>query len=443
MTARSWSWCVLAMLGIASGCGQSPGGGGSSASPASSATAAAPGGSAAATAASGAAPAPAGPPVSVTTVPVRQRDLPVVLDATGTVTAVTSVDVKPQVSSVVTKVLVQDGQFVRAGQPLVVLDARGDEAKVAQLRAQMAKDEAAYADAQRQLARNRDLLAQNFISPSVVDTSQAQVDAQRAVVAADKAAVQAAEVTLGYSRITAPLSGRVGVVAVSAGSAVQANQTTLLTVTQLDPIDVGFSVPQRHLGDMLDALRSGGAPVAATVPDTRAAASAPALSGRLNFVDNAIDAASGSVKVKARFENASNRLWPGAYVRVGLTVQTLKGALVVPQAAIVQGQRGSLVFIVEDGKAAVRPVQVLATQGEDAAVSGLRPGLRVVLDGRQNLRPGTPVVERAREGGRAASGAGGGGGRAASGAQGGAGRGGDGPAAQAASGNSRKEGAAP
>lgn len=426
MTVRSWSWCVWAMLGIASGCGQSPGGGGSSSSPASSATAAAAGGPAAA--ASGAASAPAGPPVSVTTVPVRQRDLPVVLDATGTVTAVTSVDVKPQVSSVVTKVLVQDGQFVRAGQPLVVLDARGDEAKVAQLRAQMAKDEAAYADAQRQLARNRDLLAQNFISPSVVDTSQAQVDAQRAVVAADKAAVQAAEVTLGYSRITAPLAGRVGVVAVSAGSAVQANQTTLLTVTQLDPIDVGFSVPQRHLGDMLDALRSGGAPVAATVPDTRAAASAPALNGRLNFVDNAIDAASGSVKVKARFENGGNRLWPGAYVRVGLTVQTLKGALVVPQAAIVQGQRGSLVFVVEDGKAAVRPVQVLATQGEDAAVSGLRPGLRVVLDGRQNLRPGTPVVERAREGGRAASGAGGGAGRAAT---------------QAASGNTRREGAAP
>lgn len=438
MTVRSWSWCVFAMLGVASGCGQSPGGGGSSSSAASSATAAAAGGSAAA-----AASAPAGPPVSVTTVPVRQRDLPVVLDATGTVTAVTSVDVKPQVSSVVTKVLVQDGQFVRAGQPLVTLDARGDEAKVAQLRAQMAKDEAAYADAQRQLARNRDLLAQNFISPSVVDTSQAQVDAQRAVVAADKAAVQAAEVTLGYSRITAPLAGRVGVVAVSAGSAVQANQTTLLTVTQLDPIDVGFSVPQRHLGDMLDALRSGGAPVAATVPDTRAAASAPPLGGRLNFVDNAIDAASGSVKVKARFENGGYRLWPGAYVRVGLTVQTLKGALVVPQAAIVQGQRGSLVFIVEDGKAAVRPVQVLATQGEDAAVSGLRPGLRVVLDGRQNLRPGTPVVERAREGGRAASGAGGGGaGRAASAAPGGGARSGDGASAQAASGNTRREGAA-
>jgi RND family efflux transporter MFP subunit len=337
--------------------------------------------------------AASGPPVSVTTLPARKRDLPVVLDATGTVVAVTSVDVRSQVTSVVRQVLVKDGQFVKAGQPLFTLDARADEANVAKLQAQMAKDEAALADAQRQLARNRDLLAQNFISPSVVDSSQASVDSQRATVAADRAAIQAAQVP--------PVSGRVGTVAVSVGSAVQAGQTPLVTVTQLDPIDVSFPVPQRHLNDMLEALRGTGAPVTASVPD--AAASAPALTGRLDFVDSAVDGGSGTVKVKARFGNDGSRLWPGAYVRVALTVRTLKDAVVLPQAAIVQGQRGAIVFVVEDGRAAARPVQVLATQGDDAAVTGVRPGDKVVLDGRQNLRPGAAVVERQREAGGAAS----------------------------------------
>jgi RND family efflux transporter MFP subunit len=339
----------------------------------------------------------------VTTTVARKRDLPVVLEATGTVVAVTSVDVRSQVTSVVKQVLVRDGQFVKAGQPLFALDARADEANVAKLQAQMAKDEAALADAQRQLARNRDLLAQNFISPSVVDTSQAAVDAQRAAVAADRAAVQAAQVPLGYARIVAPSAGRVGTVSVSVGSAVQAGQTPLVTITQLDPIDVSFPVPQRHLADMLEALRGAGAPVVARLPD--AAASAPALTGRLDFVDSAVDGGSGTVKVKARFANEASRLWPGAFVRVALTVRTLKDAVVLPQAAIVQGQRGSIVFVVDDGKAAARPVQLLATQGDDAAVSGVKPGERVVLDGRQNLRPGAAVVERerAREGAPAAS----------------------------------------
>jgi RND family efflux transporter MFP subunit len=380
---------LVPLLIAAAGCDRAP-----SSAPPPTAAASAPAGVA------------SGPAVAVTTTAARQRDFPITLDATGTVSAVTTVEVRPQVSSVITQVLVKEGQFVRAGQPLFVLDARSDEANVAKLAAQTAKDEAALKDAQRQLDRNRDLLAQNFISPSVVDTSQAQVDAQRAVVASDRAAVRAGQVALGYARIVAPAAGRAGAVPLAVGSAVQANTTTMVTLTQLDPIDVAFSVPQRHLADMLDGLRSGGAPVAATVPDS--AASAPVLQGRLSFVDNAVDAGSGTVKVKARFDNGSSRLWPGAFVRVALTVRTLAGAVVVPQAAIVQGQRGSLVFVVEDGKAVARPVQVQATQGEDAAVTGVRAGERVVLDGRQNLRPGVAVSERERERGRGASSPGGG-----------------------------------
>ena len=185
-----------------------------------------------------------------------------------------------------------------------------------------------------------------------------------------------------------------GAIAVYPGSSVQANQTTLVTITQLDPIGVAFNLPQRHLADALDALQGGGAPVTATLPE-----GAGTLTGRLQFVDSAVDGASGTVKVKAQFENRGGKLWPGAFVNVAMTVRTLKAAVIVPQAAIIQSQRGPLVYAVQDGKAVPRPVQVLYAQGDDAAVSGVRANERIVLDGRQNLRPGAAVLERGREGG--------------------------------------------
>jgi len=172
----------------------------------------------------------------------------------GIVTPLTSVDVKPQLSSMVAKVHIQDGQFVKAGDLLITLDSRTDEANVAKARAQLAKDNAALADAQRQLARAQQLLAQKFISQGALDTAQALVDAQSAAVLADQAAIDAARVALSYARITAPVAGRAGAVSVSAGSAVQANLSTLVTITQLDPIAVAFSLPQRNLPDALAAL---------------------------------------------------------------------------------------------------------------------------------------------------------------------------------------------
>ncbi len=354
------------------------------------------------------------PPVGVTTVPARLKDLPVQLAATGTVSSLASVEVRPQLTSVVTRVHIREGQFVRAGEAMFTLDARTDEANVAKALAQVAKDEASLADARRQLARSRDLLAQNFISQNAVDANQTQVDAQSALVAADKAAVDAARVGLSYARINAPRAGRVGAINVYAGSSVQANQTALATITQLDPIAVTFSLPQRELGNALAALPGGGAPVAAVLPE-----GAGTLQGRLQFVDNAVDAASGTVKSRAVFDNREGKLWPGAYVNVSMTVQTLKDAVVVPQAAIIQSARGPIVYTVKDGVAQPRPLVVVHVQGDDAAVTGVRAGERIVLDGRQNLRPGSAVVERPREGGggpRGAGGPGAAGGGAASGA---------------------------
>ncbi|MFO1327917.1 MAG: efflux RND transporter periplasmic adaptor subunit [Rubrivivax sp.] len=396
----------LALLATAllAGCGPGTPAGGAAGAGAS--TAAATGASAAS--------APALPPVSVTTVVARRRDLPVTLDATGSVVPEKSVEVRPQLTSVITQVHVREGQFVKRGDALFTLDARSDEANVARLQAQLAKDQAALADAQRQLSRSRELLAQNFISQGAVDSNTTLVESAQAAVAADRAAIDAARVPLAYARIAAPSAGRVGAINVFPGTAVQANVTPLLTVTQLDPIGVSFAVPQRHLADLLAALKSGDAKVSATLGE-----GGGTLVGRLDFVDNGIDAASGTVRAKAKFDNPKQQLWPGAFVRASLTVRTLEQAVVLPQAVIIQSTRGSIVYVVADGKAAVRPVQVLAVQGDDAAVSGLKGGERVVLDGRQNLRPGAPVVERPREGGRGASGvasgaASGGAGRAAS-----------------------------
>lgn len=339
-----------------------------------------------------------GPPVSVSTVVAQQRDFSVQLEATGTVTPLSLVEVKPQISATIRQVHIREGQYVKAGQPLFTLDARTEETNVAKANAQLQKDLASLADAQRQHARSKELLAQNFVSQAAVDQNLTQVQAQQAVVAASRAALRAAQVELSYSRIVAPAAGRAGIVSVFPGTLVQPSTPALVTITQLDPIAVTFNLPQRNLGDALQSLRAGGGKVDAVLPEGRGT-----LVGKLAFVDNTVDAASGTVKVRAVFDNAGEKLWPGAFVGVKLAIQTLPGAIVVPQAAIVQGARGRIVYVVEAGnKAAARTVEVVHAAGPDAVVTGVKPGDRVVLDGRQNLRPGASVVERAA--GTAASG---------------------------------------
>ncbi len=337
----------------------------------------------------------------MSTQPAQRRDVDVTIEATGTVTALNSVDIRPQISSVITQVHIKEGQFVKAGQVLFTLDARNDEVNVTKARAQLAKDQAALADAQRQLSRSRELLAQNFISQGAIDTNQALVDSQLAVVAADKAAIEAAKVGLSYNRIVAPAAGRAGAINVYAGSTVQPGGTALVTITQLDPIAVGFNLPQRNLGDALKTLRSGGGKVLAVLPEGRGT-----HTGKLQFVDNTVDAGSGTVRVKAQFDNGGEALWPGAFVTIKLAVSTLAGAVVVPQAAIIQAPKGKIVYVVEAGnKAAARPVEIVYAAGQDAVVTGVDAGERVVLEGRQNLRPGASVVERVTGGAGGAGGA--------------------------------------
>ncbi|MBC7620434.1 MAG: efflux RND transporter periplasmic adaptor subunit [Candidatus Saccharibacteria bacterium] len=345
--------------------------------------------SAPATATSAPKTAAAGPAVTVVVQVAQKRDFDVRLQAIGTVIPVATVDIKAQSTSVVTGVHVQEGQSVKKGSLLFSLDARPDEANVAKLRAQMAKDEAGLADAQRQLARAKDLVAKGFVSQGASDTNQAQVDGLVATVAADRAALDAARLSLSYAQVLAPANGRLGAITIAPGSAVQANVTPLVTLTQLNPINVVFNLPQRNLQALLSGLRSGDTTVSAKLPEDKGA-----LQGKLQFVDNAVDGATGTVKVKARFENKSEALWPGAFVNVALKAETMKDAVVIPTVAIIQTARGAIVYVNEGGKAASRPVVVVVQESEESVVTGVKPGDRVVTEGRQNLRPDAAIVER-------------------------------------------------
>lgn len=335
----------------------------------------------------------------VTIATALKQDVPVEVTVNGNVMSLNSVDVKPQVSNVVQKVHVKEGDFVRAGQLLFTLDARADVANLEKAKAQQLKDQATLADLERQYKRSQELLAQKFIAQSATENALAQVEAQRAAVAADRAAVQAAQVQLSYDEIRAPIAGRTGAIPIFAGTLVQP-ATTLVTVTQLDPIAVTFPIPEGRLQDLLDAAKTK-SPVYATIPGR-----AQPLQGFLSFVDNTVDPNVGTVRAKAQFDNKDNALWPGQYVNTSITVRTLKDATVIPVAAIITSPAGRIVYIARDDAAQPQSVELVYTAGEQAVVRGVRPGERVIVEGKQNLRPGSRIrLERAGGQGGAAPGA--------------------------------------
>lgn len=328
------------------------------------------------------------PPVLVTTVAAQRTVVPVRLDANGYVSSLNSVEVRPQVSSTIAKVHIREGQFVKAGDLLFTLDDRADRVNLQKAEAQLKKDEASLADFQRQLARSQELVGKGFISQSAVDTVQSQVDSARATVQADKAAIDAARVALSYSSIRASSAGRAGAITVYAGSLVQPASTPLVTISQIDPIAVTFTLPETELGALIEAQKAGDVKVSAR------ASNGNVLEGKVTFVDNAVDVQNGTIRVKAAFANADQLLWPGQYVTVSTTVREIRDAIVVPQAAIITGIDARTVYVVgQDKTAQARPVELLYSFGAQAVVKGVQEGDRIVVDGKQNLRPGSRVNE--------------------------------------------------
>jgi RND family efflux transporter MFP subunit len=325
-------------------------------------------------------------------VPVRigvaeLRDVPEVIAVTGFVTPLNVVDIRPQVTSTVRRIDIKEGQTVQTGQRMFTLDDRGDAANADKANAQTAKDQALLDDARRTLARNRDLKARGFVSQSVVDSAQSNVDALIATLQADRAAMTSAQVTVDYSAIKAPMSGRVGEIKVHVGSLVQPNSVQpIATITQIAPIDVAFNVPEREVQKLLSAQRTGRVVV-------RAHVESQTVSGQLSFVDSAVDSATGSLKAKAEFENRDALLWAGALVNVDLSLRTLPQAVVISPRAVQVGPNGQFVYRVEpDGTVSSQPITVDYLTGELAVVQGLSGGSRVVTEGGQNLRAGMHVT---------------------------------------------------
>ncbi len=334
--------------------------------------------------------------IPVVTARAERRDVPVVLKANGTVTALQTVDLRSQVTSTVREVHIREGQSVAKGDLLFSFDARADDANIRKAEAQVAKDRADLATAQRNLERQRELFRQKFISQAALDAAQNQVDTLNGQLAVDQAALEATRVTRGYTEIRAPFAGRTGTINVRAGSLVQPGATgqALVTVTQIDPIAVAFTLPEKELAGLQQAMAAG--PVEVTVSTQTGGTE---HKGRVSFIDNAVDTPSGTIRVKAEFSNRDARLWPGMYVNAELSPRIITGGTVVPAQAVQTGPENRFVYVVgNERKVESRPVTLAYIDEGFAVVEGVAPGARVVVEGAQNLRPGSVVTEPTAEG---------------------------------------------
>ncbi|WP_246831206.1 efflux RND transporter periplasmic adaptor subunit [Pandoraea sp. SD6-2] len=342
-------------------------------------------------------PAKAAVAPSVSAATVEVRDVPVRLIANGTVTARQTVEVRPQISSTIRQVHIKEGDFVKAGQLLFSLDARMDEANLKKVQAQLAKDEADLANARRTLARTKQLIAEHFVSQSALDTAQSGVDSLSAQVTADRAAISASQVAVDYNQIRAGIDGRTGAINVHPGSLVTPGGAVLVSITQLDPIDISFTLPEGALAE-LQAARAGG-PVAVTATLGTTGTTGTTATGQLSFIDNAVDSQTGTIRLKAAYENRDAKLWPGMYLNVAVIGRVLRQASVVPPQAVQTGPDGKFVYVIgADGKVSAKPVKVGYVEARLAVVDGVPAGARVVQEGAENLRPGSAVTVVAARG---------------------------------------------
>jgi multidrug efflux system membrane fusion protein len=332
------------------------------------------------------------PAVAVRVADVAQASMPIRRRTIGWVEPIATVAVKSRISSVIMEQHATDGQFVNKGDVLFVLDDREAKAAIARDEAAMAQHQAELERARADLERTKTLVAKQTASKQTLDQAMADARAAEAAVAADRAILQADRLTLSYTTITAPIDGRLGAVAVTPGNLVEENgDVALVTITQMQPIRVSFTLPDRDI----DALRTAlaqypPAPVRVFVKGEKTARA----TGSLTFIDSTVDAASGTITAKAEFANENLALWPGQYVDVEVELGVEPEASIVPTVALQVGQDGLFVFVVTDeGKAEMRQVTVSGSDADKSAVtSGLRPGERVVVDGQHRLSPGAPVM---------------------------------------------------
>jgi len=326
---------------------------------------------------------------TVVTAKVAQQDYPVIIETSGNIVATNIVDIRPQVSNVVAKIHIKDGQDVKQGDLLFTLDDRADKANYE-------KFKALAEDAERQYNRAVELAKQNFISQASLDTAMANANSARA-------AANSAQVALSYDYILSPISGRAGVINVFLGTLVSSSnvvstsssatststQGAMVTISQLNPINVQFTVPESYMASLITAQKTVGGIIVNVNLDNGAS-----KKGKVFVIDNQIDPAIGSFRVKATLDNSDFSLAPGQFVHVNLQTQIIKDALVVPSQSIISNTQGDLIYTVDaDNKTILNKVKVITQSSGQAVITGLKVDDRIVVEGKQNIRQGLKVVE--------------------------------------------------
>jgi multidrug efflux system membrane fusion protein len=349
--------------------------------------------------------------VPVITTPVERKPVPVTIPAVGTVEPVSTVQIRAEVAGQLTSIGFKEGDEVQKGQLLFTIDPRPFEAALAQAEAMLARDTATANNQQSQQARYQNLFDRGLIPRDQYETQVATAKSSQAVLAVDKAAVETARLNLQYARITAPISGRAGLLGVHVGDIVRANDTApMVVINQVAPIYVTFSVPGRYLADIRryqtehplrvegrvqTAVLPGAQPQAPSLaaPDVQPAQTGKAARGHVTFIDNAIDPTTGTIKLRGSFDNTDRALWPGLFLQVSLELRTEANAVVVPASAVQASQNGQYVYVVKpDQTAEMRSVTVERQQGDDIVIAkGLSGGEQVVVDGQLRLTPGARV----------------------------------------------------
>lgn len=331
--------------------------------------------------------------IPVTSFEVKKSDFPVHIYGLGVVSPFKTVTVRSRVDGQITKVFFKQGQMVKEGDPLLQIDQRPFTAAMEQAVAKKAQDEASLRNDQLNLERFQKLAKQQFETQQNVDAQQALVDQMTAQVKGDQAAIDNAQTNLGYTSIKAPISGRMGFRLVDPGNIVHAADTTgIVTIAQLQPIAVQFTEPEDQLQAIARAFESGEVPVEALSSD-----GARTLShGRLAIMDNSVNQATGTISLKARFDNTDNALWPGLSVNTRMLVDTLKQVVVVPQDGVQHGPSGLFAYVIgANGKVSSRPIKVSESGDANAVVSeGLNAGDRIVVAGQSRLFEGALVDEK-------------------------------------------------
>jgi membrane fusion protein, multidrug efflux system len=326
-------------------------------------------------------------PVTVST--ASMKSVPVQVEAIGNVEAYSNVSVRTQIAGEIERAYFTQGQDVKKGQLLFTLDRRPFQTSLDQLNANLARDNAQLANAQAQAERNDKLFQEGIISKDQIDTFRTTARAQEATVHAGQAAIENSKVSLSYCSIYSPIDGRTGAYQVYPGNIAKADDTVLVVINQVHPIYVTFAVPEQYLNEVREYQARGPLVVEAHIPND----SRPAALGELNFIDNAVDIPTGTIKMRGAFKNPDNRLWPGQFINVVMRLSVQHNATVVPSQAVQTGQMGKYLFVVKpDSTADLRPVSAGETVGGETVINkGVGPGEIVVTDGQLLLAPGSKV----------------------------------------------------